>query len=126
MLSYSKTKGHDAGGVIMARELVGVAGFEPAASSSRTPPPREQGRWQPTYVQVTAVCAATLTASDPRVHESGRSRLAPKIGHSHVGISDLACMITALAAEDLNAATYRLGGRWLPGADLPVRRSAGL
>ena len=63
-----------------ACELVGVAGFEPAASSSRTPPPREQGHWQPTYIQVTAVCAATLTASDHCVHESGRSRFAPKIG----------------------------------------------
>ena len=70
-------------GVSWPVSWVGVAGFEPAASSSRTPPPREQGHWQPTYVQVTAVCGATLTASDPRVHESGRSRLAPKIGHSH-------------------------------------------
>ncbi len=40
MLSYSVgyaiRKGHDIGLSVMACELVGVAGFEPAASSSRT------------------------------------------------------------------------------------------
>jgi len=33
---YSIEKGHDIGWSVMACELVGVAGFEPAASSSRT------------------------------------------------------------------------------------------
>ena len=50
MLSCSPTKGHDFGCCVMAFYLVGVAGFEPAASSSRTkraaklrytPPPHE-------------------------------------------------------------------------------------
>ena len=36
MLSCSPTKGHDFGCCVMAFYLVGVAGFEPAASSSRT------------------------------------------------------------------------------------------
>ena len=35
-VGYSIGKGHDFGWYIMAFELVGVAGFEPAASSSRT------------------------------------------------------------------------------------------
>ena len=35
-IGYSTTKGHDSGCCVMAFELVGVAGFEPAASSSRT------------------------------------------------------------------------------------------
>jgi hypothetical protein len=35
-LGYSVTKGHDIGWNVMASELVGVAGFEPAVSSSRT------------------------------------------------------------------------------------------
>ena len=69
MLSYSDgysiEKGHDIGWSVMACELVGVAGFEPAASSSRTPPSPEQGAWQAIYVQVTTVGAATLTVSDP-------------------------------------------------------------
>jgi hypothetical protein len=35
-VGYSIRKGHDVGWSVMACELVGVAGFEPAASSSRT------------------------------------------------------------------------------------------
>ena len=35
-VGYSIRKGHDIGWSVMAYELVGVAGFEPAASSSRT------------------------------------------------------------------------------------------
>jgi hypothetical protein len=33
MLSYSVTKGHDSGSVVMASELVGVRGLEPRTSS---------------------------------------------------------------------------------------------
>src|SRR5580700_5170958 len=35
-VGYSTKKDHDSGWCVMAFELVGVAGFEPAASSSRT------------------------------------------------------------------------------------------
>ena len=54
-LGYSTTKGHDIGCRVMACYLVGVAGFEPAASSSRTKraaklrhtPPASSGAWTP-------------------------------------------------------------------------------
>jgi hypothetical protein len=43
---------------------VEVAGFELRASSSRTPPPRVQGRWQAVYAQVTAFVYGHV---DPRL-----------------------------------------------------------
>jgi hypothetical protein len=44
--------------------LVGVAGFEPAASSSRTERSSQQGRCLWTLLHVRAFEAATITASD--------------------------------------------------------------
>jgi hypothetical protein len=71
MLSYSvgyaTERGHVTVSGNMASDLyrsVGVTGFEPATSSSRTPPPRVQAPCTETYAQATVLCAATLTASD--------------------------------------------------------------
>jgi hypothetical protein len=68
---------------------VGVAGFEPAASSSRTPPPPEQGAWQAMYVQVTTVDAATLTVSDPTYARLAAPVWLPKSDSGFPGLPQL-------------------------------------
>jgi len=63
MLSYSPPAKDRSGASRMSSELVGVAGFEPAASSSRTTTARVQAGWSEVSILLRAGQAVALTAS---------------------------------------------------------------
>jgi hypothetical protein len=99
--------------------MVGVAGFEPAASSSRTERARSQNRCSRTFSHVRASWVSTITASDraePQLASDRCSHSAPKVGCRWAG------MLCGIPELRVHHATSHL----TDGASQPVcvRRSA--
>jgi hypothetical protein len=88
LLLYETQRGHLRRSQV-ACELVGVAGFEPAASSSRTERARSQNRCSRAFSHVRASWVSTITASDraePQLASDRCSHSAPKVGCRWAGM----------------------------------------